>query len=56
MSYSYILTNVDEDTHLRILEPTAGCGALINAIMRARNQAGLNRGNTFEAVEFNPAS
>jgi predicted RNA methylase len=56
MSYSNILTNVDEDTHLRILEPTAGGGALLNAIMRARNKAGMNRGYTIEAVEFNPAS
>jgi hypothetical protein len=42
--------------HIRILEPTVGGGALINTIMRARNQAGMNRGYTIEAVEFNPAS
>jgi predicted RNA methylase len=56
VGYSKILTNTDEETHLRILEPTAGGGALINAIMRARNQAGMNRGYTIEAVEFNPES
>jgi hypothetical protein len=54
VGYSEIVTNSDE--HLRILEPTAGSGNLVSAIVRARNDANMNDGYTIEIVEFNPVS
>ena len=54
VGYSEILTNSDE--HLRILEPTAGSGNLVSAIVRARDDANMNDGYTIEMVEFNPVS
>jgi type I restriction-modification system DNA methylase subunit len=42
MGYSEILTHVNSETHLRILEPSAGAGGLINAVIRARQQYNMN--------------
>jgi hypothetical protein len=56
MGYSEILTHVNSETHLRILEPSAGAGGLINAVIRARQQYNMNSGYTIEAIEFNNVS
>jgi len=56
IGYSEILTHVNSDTHLRILEPSAGAGGLINAVIRARQQYNMNSGYTIEAIEFNNVS
>jgi 16S rRNA G966 N2-methylase RsmD len=56
IGYSEMLTHVNSETHLRILEPSAGAGGLINAIIRARQQYNMNSGYTIEAIEYNNVS
>ena len=56
IGYSELLTHVPSHYHLRILEPSAGAGGLINAIIRARQHYNMNSGYTIEAVEFNNVS
>lgn len=57
ISYSDILTNTDnKKKNLRILEPTAGYGALVKAVIKARQQHNMNKGYTVEMIEFNEQS
>ena len=56
IGYSEMLTHVGVENHLRILEPSAGAGGLINAIIRARQQYNMNSGYTIEAIEYNNVS
>jgi len=56
IGYSGLLTHVPSHYHLRILEPSAGAGGLINAIIRARQHYNMNSGYTIEAIEFNNVS
>lgn len=57
MGYSKILTDrANADKNIRILEPTAGYGALVNAVVKARNAHGMNQGYTIEMIEMNPDS
>ena len=57
MVFSKILTDrANADKNIRILEPTAGYGALVNAVVKARNAHGMNQGYTIEMIEMNPDS
>ena len=57
ISYSNILTNPSYKKHnLRILEPTAGYGSLVKAVIKARQQNKMNKGYTIEMIEYSKDS